>query len=188
MATGVGGSSARREPAPVEPAPAHPAAQTHPAPAEPALLPARDDLPPGHPAHDHHVLVEPAEDRWRWRRKIRQNPHQLRVYRVGVAIAGLFFVVLGFVTGPLPGPGGIPLVLLGLAIWASEFEWANRLMQFFKAQLHRFRSWSRPRQVLAWLVFFAVCGLFGYSYLLTIGPPAWLPASVDVLLARLPGV
>ena len=46
---------------------------------------------------------------------------------------------LGFVTGPLPGPGGIPLVLLGLAIWSSEFEWAHKLMQWFKAQLHRFR-------------------------------------------------
>ncbi|MCW2810011.1 MAG: hypothetical protein JWP61_469 [Friedmanniella sp.] len=143
--------------------------------------------PHPHP-HDHHVLVEPAEDRWRWRRRIRQNPHQLRVYRVAVAIAGLFFVALGFVSGPLPGPGGIPLVLLGLAVWASEFEWANRLMHWFKAQLARFRSWSRPRQVLAWLVFFAVCGLCGYGYLLTIGPPSWLPASVDDVLARLPGV
>ena len=57
---------------------------------------------------------------------------------MAVGFAGLFFVVLGFVTGPLPGPGGIPLVLLGLAIWASEFEWAHKLMQWFKAQLHRY--------------------------------------------------
>ena len=137
---------------------------------------------------EHHVLIEPEEDRWRWRARIRRNPHQLRVYRVAVAIAGLFFIVAGLVTGPLPGPGGIPLVLLGLAIWASEFEWAHKLMLWFKLQLHRFRGWSRPKQVLFWVVFFACCGLFGYLYLLTIGPPTWLPLSVDRLLERLPGV
>ena len=58
-----------------------------------------------HEHHHHHVLIEPEEDRWRWRRKIRENPSQLAVYRVAVAIAGLIFVVLGVVTGPLPGPG-----------------------------------------------------------------------------------
>jgi uncharacterized protein (TIGR02611 family) len=137
---------------------------------------------------DHHVLIEPEEDRWRWRRKIRSNPHQLRFYRVVVAIAGLFFIALGGITGPLPGPGGIPLVLLGLAIWASEFEWAHKLMLWFKAQLQRFRGWSRPRQALAWVVFFACCGLFGYSYLLLIGLPTWAPLWLDRLLERLPGV
>jgi uncharacterized protein (TIGR02611 family) len=142
----------------------------------------------GHSAHTHHVLRVREEDRWRWRRKIRQNAHQLRIYRVGVAIAGLFFIALGLVTGPLPGPGGIPLVLLGLAIWASEFEWAHRLMLFFKAQLRRFQGWSRPRQVLAWLIFFACCGLLGYLYVATLGPPRWVPADIDRLLARLPGV
>ncbi len=136
----------------------------------------------------HHVLVVEKEDRWRWRAKIRQNPHQLRVYRVGVAIAGLFFVVLGFTTGWLPGPGGIPLVLLGLAIWSSEFEWAHRLMQLFKRQLHRFQGWSRARQAAFWLVFFACCGLLGYTYLLVLGIPAWMPQPVAQLLTRLPGV
>jgi uncharacterized protein (TIGR02611 family) len=140
-----------------------------------------------HP-HPHHVLIEPQEDRWRWRRKIRQNPHQLRIYRVGVAIAGTVLIALGLITGPLPGPGGIPLVLLGLAIWASEFEWAHRLMMVFKAQLHRFRGWSRPRQTLAWIIFFACCGLLGYAYMLALGVPAWMPTQVDRLLTRLPGV
>ncbi len=146
------------------------------------------DAPTRTPSGAHHVLVEPPEDRWRWRRKIRQNPYQLRVYRVAVAIAGLFFVALGCVTGPLPGPGGIPLVLLGLAIWSSEFEWAHRLMLWFKAQLRRFQSWSRPRQAACWLVFFSCCGLLGYGYLLILGVPGWMPQRVDQLLTQLPGV
>ena len=141
-----------------------------------------------HHLHLHDALIEPDEDRWRWRAKIRRKPHQLRIYRVAVSIAGLFFIAAGLITGPLPGPGGIPLVLLGLAVWASEFEWAQRLMLWFKAQLHRFRGWSRPRQALAWVIFFACCGLFGYGYLLLIGLPSWAPLWLDHQLERLPGV
>lgn len=142
-----------------------------------------------HGAHpDHHVLRETRPDRWQWRAKIRRSPTKLRLYRVVVAVVGLFFIALGVVSGPIPGPGGIPLVLLGLAVWSSEFVWARRLLRWFKAQLHRFQSWSRPRQALAWVAFFAVCGLLGYSYLLVLGAPGWLPAPVDSLLARLPGV
>ena len=145
--------------------------------------------PSAHPHHHpHHILIEPEEDRWRWRRKIRQDPRKLFFYRWAVGFAGLFLVVLGFVTGPLPGPGGIPLVLLGLAIWASEFEWAHNLMQWFKAQLHRYRGWPARRKVVFWVCFFACCALLGYLYLLLIGFPSWMPQFFHDLAARLPGV
>jgi uncharacterized protein (TIGR02611 family) len=148
----------------------------------------KDRIAGHHQDHDHHVLIEPDEDRWRWRRRIRQNPRKLAFYRIAVAIAGLFFICLGFVSGPLPGPGGIPLVLLGLAIWSSEFEWANRLMGWFKLQLKRYQAWPRGRQVLFWVAFFACCGLIGYTYLLLTGVPGWLPAVVEMTLLRLPGL
>ncbi|HEY9290168.1 MAG TPA: PGPGW domain-containing protein, partial [Microlunatus sp.] len=119
---------------------------------------------------------------------IRADPRKLRLYRIAVAIAGLLLILLGGATGPLPGPGGIPLVLLGLAVWASEFEWAHRLMQWFKRQLQRFRTWSRPRQVVAWVIFFALIGAFGYGYLLVIGMPVWLPDSIVRWLGHLPGL
>ncbi|WP_375424971.1 PGPGW domain-containing protein [uncultured Friedmanniella sp.] len=140
------------------------------------------------PHHEHHVLREPGHDRWTWRARIRQNPHQLRVYRVVVAVLGGLLIGLGLATGWLPGPGGIPLVLAGLAVWASEFVWAERLMAVFKRQLARFRSWSRRQQTLAWVVFFACCGLVGYGYLLLLGAPSWVPADADAVLARLPGL
>jgi hypothetical protein len=38
------------------------------------------------------------------------------------------------------------------------------------------------------VVFFTCCGLLGYLYVATLGPPKWIPADVDRLLARLPGV
>jgi uncharacterized protein (TIGR02611 family) len=141
----------------------------------------RADYPqPEH--HHHHILIEPQEDRWPWRRKIREDKRKLAVYRIAVALLGLILVALGFVSGPIPGPGGIPLVLLGLAVWSSEFEWAHQLMQWFKKQLHR------PQKIIFWVVFFSCCGLIGYVYLLALGIPGWLPGSVDLLLQRLPGL
>ena len=147
-----------------------------------------DDEPPADEAVAGHRLRRRVEDRWRWRARVRANPIHLRIYRLLVGVVGLFFVVLGFLSGPIPGPGGIPLVLLGLAIWSSEFIWAQRLMVWFKAQLRRFRSWSRPQQTLAWVAFFACCGAFGYTYLLLLGAPAWMPAQAEAVLVRLPGV
>jgi uncharacterized protein (TIGR02611 family) len=141
-----------------------------------------------HHEHDHHVLLDADEDRWRWRRRIRQNPRKLVLNRIAVAIAGLLLICLGFISGPLPGPGGIPLVLLGLAIWSSEFEWANHLMGWFKLQLKRYRAWPRRSKVLFWVAFFAVCGSIWYCYMLLLGVPGWLPGVIEMTLLRLPGL
>ena len=144
-----------------------------------------------HPPQQHHlhqVLIEPEEDRWRWRRKLREDKRKLAVYRIAVGLLGLILVVLGAIIAPLPGPGGAPLILLGLAVWSSEFEWAHQLMQWLKAKLHRYPTWSGAKKGLFWVAFFSCCGLLGYVYLVITGIPAWPPESVNVLLQRLPGL
>jgi len=141
-----------------------------------------------HEHHLHHILIEPEEDCWRWRRKIREDQRKLVVYRFAVGFLGLILIVLGFIIAPLPGPGGTPLILLGLAVWSSEFEWAHQLMQWFKAKLRRYRTWSVAKKGLFWVTFFSCCGLLGYIYLVITGIPGWLPESVNVLLQRLPGL
>ena len=141
-----------------------------------------------HEPHHHHVLIEPEADRWRWRRKIRENPRQLAVYRSLVGVLGLLLICLGFVSGPLPGPGGIPLILAGLAIWSSEFEWAHQLMHWFKAQLHRYRTWSPHWKIAFWAIFFGCCLLIGYGYLLVLGTPTWLPDSIAGAVEWLPWI
>ena len=138
--------------------------------------------------HLHHILIEPEEDRWRWRRKIREDKRKLAVYRFAVGFLGLILIALGFIIAPLPGPGGAPLILLGLAVWSSEFEWAHQLMQWFKAKLRRYRTWSGAKKSLFSVAFFSCCGLLGYVYLVTTGIPGWLPESVNLLLQRLPGL
>jgi uncharacterized protein (TIGR02611 family) len=139
-----------------------------------------------HHEHHHHVLLEPEEDRWAWRRKIRQNPRQLVVYRSLVGLVGLLLICLGFVSGPLPGPGGIPLVLAGLAIWSTEFDWANDLMHWFKAKLHGYRTLSPHWKITVLVIFFACCLLVGFGSLIVLGVPGWLPDSVARAFEMLP--
>lgn len=166
-------------------------------PVSPAVDPPHVDPQPGTPPadplsetepHDHRLLIDAHEDRWRWRRRIRENPRKLFFYRICVALLGVLLVMLGALTGPLPGPGGIPLVLLGIAVWSSEFEWAQRLMYWFKAQLKRYKSWPRRRQVLFWAIFTLACGTLLYTFLVVVGVPFWVPDFARDLLERLPGV
>lgn len=55
----------------------------------------------------------------------RKLPHPLRW--LTVATVGATLVVLGIIFLVLPGPG-IPLIIAGLAILATEFAWAEVLL------------------------------------------------------------
>ncbi len=61
----------------------------------------------------------------------RRLPHPLRW--LGVAIVGGALVVTGLVLMVLPGPG-IPLLVLGLVILATEFAWAEAVLSRVKKQ------------------------------------------------------
>jgi hypothetical protein len=50
-----------------------------------------------------------------------------RIKRIGIDIGGYFLILAGIATGWLPGPGGIPLILGGLALLSLHNEWAKRL-------------------------------------------------------------
>lgn len=139
-----------------------------------------------HVPHPH--LIDPTEDRWKWRASIRRNPRQLFFYRIAVGLAGLLLMVAAVVTGPFPGPGGIPLFLLGLAVWSSEFEWAQNVMLWFKKQFHRYRGWSRKRRIGFWVLFLACVWSGGYVTMMVSGIPPWLPTQVEDFLAMFPGL
>ena len=67
-----------------------------------------------------------------WRDRVRSKPGLGHVYRVGVFLAGLLFIILGGALAVLPGPLTIPPVLLGLWIWSTEFRFAHRFFDAFK--------------------------------------------------------
>ena len=138
--------------------------------------------------HDTPLLIDAHEDRWPWRKKIRGDPRKLFFYRIGVALLGALLLCLAAVTGPLPGPGGIPLAILGIAVWSSEFEWAQKLMIWFKAQLRRYLALPRSRRLLFWAIFGLCCATLGYLVLLVFGIPFWVPEFAANWLRHLPGV
>ncbi|RCK71261.1 hypothetical protein DT076_02130 [Desertihabitans brevis] len=127
-------------------------------------------------------------DRWAWRARLRERRHTRITLRVCVGVLGTLLIVAGAITGPLPGPGGIPLVLLGLAVWASEFRWAHRLMARFKQVVRYFARWPRRRKVLAVGVGVLIGWSALYGGLWLNGIPAWLPEWVREPLDRLPAI
>lgn len=75
-----------------------------------------------------------------------------------VLLLGLLLVIISPFTGILPGPGGIPIFILGMAILASEFAWADRLKDFMLRAVPQWvqRYW---RMTPRWLSFFDSIGI-----------------------------
>src|SRR4029079_9512742 len=127
---------------------------------------------------DCNVTLDADDDDWEWRRKIRSNPHSHLIYRIVVGVVGLVSVVLGLLLVPLPGPGWI-VVFLGLGVWASEFEWAQRLLSRVKHTVRTWNNWLRPQpwwmRGLALLVVTAAVAALFWLMFLTSGVPGFLP-------------
>ena len=70
------------------------------------------------------------------------SPHSrmLRVVKRWALMAGgLFVILLGILIAPLPGPGGVPVIAVGLMLVLKSSFWAKR--QFIRAQ------YAKPRWV-----------------------------------------
>ncbi len=140
---------------------------------------------------DDNVVLDAEDDDWAWRRRLRANPTTARLYRGAVAILGLVIVVGGLIAVPAPGPGWL-IVFVGVSVWASEFEWAQRLLRWGKARLHEWNTWIMRQQwwvkALVGLVTLALVLAVFWGYVAWQGAPQWLPDQVESVLELLPGV
>ncbi|MFE1435724.1 TIGR02611 family protein [Streptomyces griseoaurantiacus] len=55
-------------------------------------------------------------------------------WQVGVFVVGLAVVAAGVVMLPLPGPGWL-VIFAGMAIWATEFVWAQLVLRWTKRKV-----------------------------------------------------
>ncbi|MFE9624158.1 TIGR02611 family protein [Streptomyces sp. NPDC006527] len=55
-------------------------------------------------------------------------------WQVGIFIVGLAVVVAGIIMLPLPGPGWV-VIFGGMAIWATEFVWAQLVLRWTKRKV-----------------------------------------------------
>jgi len=140
---------------------------------------------------DHNVTLDAADDDWQWRRKIRSNPHSHLIYRIVVGVVGLVIVVIGLIMVPFPGPGWL-VVFTGLAVWASEFEWAQIVLRRARHTLEAWNAWlmAKPWWVkgLALLVTVAAVGAIFWLLFLVGGVPSYLPDNVEEWLKKVPGL
>ncbi len=77
---------------------------------------------------------------------------------------GSIVTVIGIILMPVPGPGGTPVTLAGLAILSSELPWAKRLMENLKERIGFLTSGKNGRRkrigiIVGALVFYAVTGV-----------------------------
>jgi hypothetical protein len=84
--------------------------------------------------------MEKLKNRWQ------RLPSSVR--RPIVLIVGSLFIIAAALTGWLPGPGGIPLFLIGVAILATEFEKAERFRDWILGYIHGFGHWYRKHRLL----------------------------------------
>lgn len=89
-----------------------------------------------------------------------------------ILILGGILIIASLLTGWLPGPGGIPLFLLGIAILATEFERAKIVRDKVLSWLKYFSRWFKDNQLLGLiLIALFILTLVGlstlFSYLIT---------------------
>jgi uncharacterized protein (TIGR02611 family) len=106
--------------------------------------------------------------RWaRWRDGLRDRPMADITYRVVVGVVGLAVLGAGIIAIPYPGPGWA-IVFVGLAILATEFEWARHALRFTRERYDRVMAWFKRQGlwVKALGVVFTVAVVVGTVWLL----------------------
>lgn len=142
------------------------------------------------PIKVHGATPVPREhhDRLAWRVRLKSHPVTRAWFRFAVGLVGTLFILAALITGPLPGPGGIPLFLTGLAILATEFHWARRFKSWLLRHLRVYLSWSPARKRNFLFLLMASLAALGWGYLAVFGVPAWFPSWLASWLRYLPGV
>jgi uncharacterized protein (TIGR02611 family) len=114
----------------------------------------------------------------KWRRRLAARRSLNHTYRICVGVFGGLVVALGLATIPLPGPGWLT-VIAGLFILASEFTWAERLLEFTKKHVKRWTDWVNTCAVWIRVLIAVATAAFVYGVLVVtlhvFGVPDWVP-------------
>ena len=118
-----------------------------------------------------------------WRRRLAARRSTDHPYRIAVGVIGGLIVAFGLVTIPLPGPGWLT-VIAGLFVLATEFVWAERLLEFTKKHVKRWTDWVAARPVSVRLLIAVLTAAFVYGVLVAVlhvtGVPGWVPGWVPL--------
>jgi uncharacterized protein (TIGR02611 family) len=143
---------------------------------------ARGEQLPAVDADESHSLRERVAES-RWRRRIAARRSLDAPYRAGVGVVGGLVVAVGIITIPLPGPGWLT-VIAGLFVLATEFAWAERLLEFTRRHVTRWTDWLGRQSVLVRVAVAVLTAAFVYGVLAVTlhvtGVPHWVPGWVPL--------
>jgi uncharacterized protein (TIGR02611 family) len=121
-----------------------------------------------------------AKRRWaRWRDTLRERPAYDFTYRVVVGVAGLVVLGLGILAIPYPGPGWA-IVFVGLAILATEFEWAHRLLRYTRERYDRVMDWFKRQGLWVQAIGFAMTAAVVLATLWVLGAMSFAAGLVGI--------
>jgi uncharacterized protein (TIGR02611 family) len=143
---------------------------------------AADAAPPA-PADEESRSLRTRVAESQWRRRIAARRTLNGPYRVLVGLVGGLVVAFGIVTIPLPGPGWLT-VIAGLFVLATEFAWAERLLEFTRRHVEGWTAWLGRQPLVVRLAVALLTAAFVYAVLLVTlhvtGVPHWVPGWVPL--------
>ena len=77
--------------------------------------------------------------------------------KVLIGIAGGLVVLIGLMLVPYPGPGWL-IVFAGLAILATEFEFASKVLDYAKGKYDAWSTWLKRQNIYVQLSVLALTG------------------------------
>jgi len=114
----------------------------------------------------------------KWRKRLAANAPVNHGYRIGVGVVGFLIVIGGVAAIPLPGPGWL-VVIGGLFVLATEFTWAERLLEFTKRHVKSWTEWVTRQPVWVRALIGVATAAFVYGVLVVTlhltGVPDWIP-------------
>lgn len=111
------------------------------------------------------------------------------IRRGTIGVIGLLVVLIGIIAIPYPGPGWL-IVFVGLAILATEFDWAQNILDNLKTRYDEWQVWIKEQSKTVQVLFFTLTTIVvivtvyllnGYGYL-----NDWLNLNKDWLHSPLP--
>lgn len=86
------------------------------------------------------------------------NTLKRRSKKILIGIAGGLVVLLGLVLVPYPGPGWL-IVFAGLAILATEFEFASKVLKYARGKYDQWSDWLKKQPLFIRIVVLSLTGL-----------------------------
>ncbi len=133
---------------------------------------------PGDHEHDHDHDEGTISDRFAYRGVLRRNRALDLTYRITVALVGVTIIVIGVILLPLPGPGWL-VIFAGLFVLSTEFEWAERLLEYARDKVQAWTAWVKEQSLLVRAMIGLGCLLIVtgalWGYVAWKGIPDWIP-------------